>query len=327
MFHYQVVIWECNCTQWHEIHGCQPRRLESVIPDSVRLVSTSLRSLPNLNTIEKILMSFFHLVNEYNHRQLTFPEDGLRAFSGVTAALNRVNYSAGFLWGMPRGLFSHALLWMAGEPLRRRQPRNPSGDVMPSWSWVGWQGRFEEEAWILYYFDEWNQQVQSAVAFHEPECEWAWQDKDGAMHPLHEGDGDHGLSQPSRWLRAMAEVGIMTVAEQVVENEYAQGNFRHLRRVMGSELVGILVADSPTEDFNSGLGFEVRLVVISRSRGKMTAGLSATRNDFLDDVCDYYDALWVDKDGDGVCRKGIARIMWSAWNEVTTRSFEELVLG
>lgn len=67
----------------------------------------------------------------YKARQLTFPGDILRAFSGISAVLEK-NLRSPCLLGLPVALFDLVILWRASGFERR--------PGFPSWSWAGWFG-------------------------------------------------------------------------------------------------------------------------------------------------------------------------------------------
>lgn len=83
------------------------------------------------------------MVCRYNHRDLTYEQDALPAFSRVLDFFTR-GFHGGFLSGLPSLFLDSALLW---QPLLRAKRRvaTPFGQnlapasPLPSWSWVGWQ--------------------------------------------------------------------------------------------------------------------------------------------------------------------------------------------
>jgi hypothetical protein len=85
------------------------------------------------------------LVNEYSGRHLTFATDGLNAFAGIIAALER-EFQTSFTNGLPERMLDLALLWI---PFRTSSERESPGRRLvrqrrhqfPSWSWVGWEGQ------------------------------------------------------------------------------------------------------------------------------------------------------------------------------------------
>ncbi|KAK4449022.1 heterokaryon incompatibility protein-domain-containing protein [Podospora aff. communis PSN243] len=327
-FHYNVAIWECKSAQWHEIHGVQPRPLSTTGLARFRVAESTLNDvLENIDSpVASFLGAFFNLVNSYNHRQLTFSEDALRAFSGVSSATTKIAYPAGFLWGLPFGAFCQALLWMAEEPLQRRKPSTPGGEVMPSWSWVGWQGRIKEDTWAPHFFDERTSTVHDIQHYHQTECEWAWLDENGDVRPAETSEMEQ--HRPSRWLCTVARTGTMTAVKkwrQDVEWMLPRMLFRYLSAPNDSNRVGVLVPDSPTESFGHGPAFDVKLMVISRTRGILEAGLVSDASSAA--VRDYYDALWIGEGPDGLCRKGIARVIIAAWDMLPDLALEDVILG
>lgn len=71
-------------------------------------------------------------LNLYSYRNMTYPEDAIRAFEGVLQRLQTI-YSKGFFWGLPVEDFDWALLWRSQMPPVRREG-------FPTWSWAGWRG-------------------------------------------------------------------------------------------------------------------------------------------------------------------------------------------
>ena len=83
------------------------------------------------------------VMNTYNARELTYPEDRLRGFAGISKVMCR-HFEGGFLSGLPVACFTLALLWKLKTPMTRRRLRtgssaNPQQACLPSWSWAGWQ--------------------------------------------------------------------------------------------------------------------------------------------------------------------------------------------
>jgi len=97
---------------------------------------------------------FARLVCFFNVRALTYPGDVLDAFEGSLATLSTV-FDCSFISGLPQMQFDAALLWQPYFPMSRRRA---SGDaVLPSWSWVGWEGSVHSEDWVAgcnYVYDD-----------------------------------------------------------------------------------------------------------------------------------------------------------------------------
>ncbi|KAI1117922.1 heterokaryon incompatibility protein-domain-containing protein [Nemania sp. NC0429] len=94
-------------------------------------------------------------VEQYTTRQLSFPDDILNAFTGITQEYSQAHHTE-FCWGLPKRDFTSALLWRDNwhglrvskphllkrdEPgLQRRRPSSDTAPKWPSWSWAGWEG-------------------------------------------------------------------------------------------------------------------------------------------------------------------------------------------
>jgi hypothetical protein len=89
------------------------------------------------------LREYAQLVGDYSRRKLTYEDDVLNAFSGITNTLTKT-FLGGFYFGLPRLFFDTAMLWQSkGQLLRRNE------EVFPSWSWVGWVGKIDVDNWKL----------------------------------------------------------------------------------------------------------------------------------------------------------------------------------
>ena len=136
------VIWECHCEIWHELQGvvCGSDTNTTSRPGNNQCLnrfSASAKGLqyypwPNLD-------EYYTLVRDYCARQLTFPEDTVAAFSGITTTFSRV-FQGGFHYGLPEIFFDVSLLWFRpfGARCTRRviQGAKDANHVLPSWSWM-----------------------------------------------------------------------------------------------------------------------------------------------------------------------------------------------
>jgi Heterokaryon incompatibility protein (HET) len=135
------IRWECSQASWQEdLHSSPAVDKEGLVyAIGPRMVSYSL---PNVASLVK-------LIKDYNLRQFTYPQDALAAFTGVLSVL-RPSFSGGFISGLPKAFFNHALLWLNNRSSSRRYAK--AGTVenvcLPSWSWVGWHGDFDSDNWI-----------------------------------------------------------------------------------------------------------------------------------------------------------------------------------
>ncbi|KAL8366521.1 hypothetical protein RB595_005018 [Gaeumannomyces hyphopodioides] len=142
-------FWECHCHTWSEDSSERldvkcGKKLADIFRDSY------FPPWPNLHM-------YLQLVAAYNNRQLTFDDDILAAFAGITTSL-RSAFQGGFLFGLPEIFLDVALLWRPMGPCRRRTSsgnemaaRKAPGTALPSWSWIGWQTEVDPHSWKCGY--------------------------------------------------------------------------------------------------------------------------------------------------------------------------------
>jgi hypothetical protein len=136
--------WDCSCTVWREGLRCHPiaDRDSDMRWEEARFAIRWTRSrIPSLANISG-------LIHAFNDRCLTYPQDVLRAFAGISAMLHRT-YPGGLIFGHPEFFFDISLLWTTMTSVARRHPSSrpaargpehgPYGHI-PSWSWMGWHG-------------------------------------------------------------------------------------------------------------------------------------------------------------------------------------------
>ncbi|KAF2099228.1 HET-domain-containing protein [Rhizodiscina lignyota] len=98
------------------------------------------------------LTMFMHIVNRFNQKDLTYPEDCLSAFAGSLSTFAKA-FKGGSLCGLPELFFDVVLLWQPAHDLKRRVPlrneyrRGKTASSLPSWSWAGWQGGLDGWSW------------------------------------------------------------------------------------------------------------------------------------------------------------------------------------
>jgi hypothetical protein len=173
MFQYQMAIWECSCSNWHEasdIHEISP-----IVPPFLRC--TPMEVKPNLDWPD--LQQYMNLIRDYNDRHLTFPEDIIAGFSGVLRMLSSV-FIGGFVYGLPEMFFDDALLWQPESPVQRRVPSSrASSQSLPSWSWAGWRGDINTDSWSSGYIrirtDPTEKMLRNSSFRHltRPVCQWS----------------------------------------------------------------------------------------------------------------------------------------------------------
>ncbi|KAN0090565.1 Heterokaryon incompatibility protein (HET) domain containing protein [Hyaloscypha variabilis] len=130
------------------------------------------------------LSEFARLVDEYNRRKLSFPEDVLQAFAGIATALRTTKFPGGFRSGLPVDFFDIGLLWNSYGTLTRRV-RSKAGDnsPLPSWSWAGWSGSLDLSSWHM------------AMEYIEPFRNYGMFAVDGSLvqWKTHQTLGDEGI--------------------------------------------------------------------------------------------------------------------------------------
>ncbi|KAK4112665.1 HET-domain-containing protein [Canariomyces notabilis] len=128
------LLWECRKSRWSEDVAAEPDGVMTTTSKSAiggGHYNFTHSRWPDLRQYE-------HLVSSYSRRLLTYPSDGLRAFSAILARLSRT-FKGGFFHGLPELYFDYGLLWYPSTPvIRRTDPTRATS--FPSWSWVGWQG-------------------------------------------------------------------------------------------------------------------------------------------------------------------------------------------
>ncbi|KAJ4111489.1 hypothetical protein NW768_011843 [Fusarium equiseti] len=152
-----LVFWQCEGAVW-DSDQLRPNQQEAGDLDENDISDPSISKLfRRMETPSWPDFSLYaDLICPYNGRELSHQEDGLTACLGV---LNRLEpaYPGGFIFGLPRVYFDHALLW---QPLKchytslespigyLRKPYDgckgrtgPSTHrpTLPSWAWCGWQ--------------------------------------------------------------------------------------------------------------------------------------------------------------------------------------------
>lgn len=129
------IRWECSSAIWRE-HVQLPSHLDKAQEGVIGCESIVKPRIPSLSDIGLVL-------EDYNKRNFTFPEDCLYAFEGMSWVLSP-QMAGRFVSGLPSAFFDVALLWQPGGKILRRMARDPTkAHCLPSWSWAGWSGRVE----------------------------------------------------------------------------------------------------------------------------------------------------------------------------------------
>lgn len=131
----EAISWECHCDLWQGGSGGLSKMFRG-----------SNNSAPCNNRLSSSAFGFQHspwpdleeyarIAADYSARRVTFVDDTLKAFSGITHVLSKV-FPGGFMYGMPLLFLDVALLWRPQASIRRRALSRPP--FLPSWSWMGW---------------------------------------------------------------------------------------------------------------------------------------------------------------------------------------------
>ena len=120
------------------------------------MVSISSDTVLSENRYGLDLSRYIYHVELYTMRTLTFPDDVLNAFNGITSIYAR-QLNTDFYYGLPVIYFNITLLWCPFEEIKRREG-------FPSWSWTGWIGSIDmselraiskenliEQSWVHFY--------------------------------------------------------------------------------------------------------------------------------------------------------------------------------
>ncbi|KAF4996636.1 hypothetical protein FGRMN_4382 [Fusarium graminum] len=150
IFGKQQMHWKCSCAAYHED---LPNIRDE---DKGRSVRPRSLGFPNIKQGFSDMREFGILINEYNARDLKYPEDAHPAANGFLTYLGDLAFPGGFLFGMPRLYFGISLMWtvefgynipksrkspgLARRTLSERDHSILPNTHLPSWSWIGWSG-------------------------------------------------------------------------------------------------------------------------------------------------------------------------------------------
>ncbi|KAL0264108.1 hypothetical protein SLS55_000052 [Diplodia seriata] len=122
---------------------------------------------------------YSEMIQDFNRRQLSFPEDCLSSVAGMLLCYTKA-FKGGFLCGLPEMFFDVGLLWQPAGDLERRVPSKASAvspaaqPCLPTWSWAGWHGPVDFADWAT--GNDWIASCRGRVALTEcqifPITEW-----------------------------------------------------------------------------------------------------------------------------------------------------------
>lgn len=129
--------WECATAIWSE-HVEWPPNLRPRYNEIKRCQSMFESPIPDFHGFQRILQN-------YNTRDFTYPEDALYAFAGISSAIGW-SLSGSLVSGLPAASFDICLLWQPETRVVRRTAKAPEKiHCLPSWSWAGWSGSVKME--------------------------------------------------------------------------------------------------------------------------------------------------------------------------------------
>ncbi|KAI1746812.1 heterokaryon incompatibility protein-domain-containing protein [Xylaria castorea] len=147
------VFWECRGAVWTEELAYGPPSHPAASDDkrvlggktgaSHQRIPRNQKTKPSAYNITFSRWPDLHgyeiLVRTYSELLLSFPSDGLRAFTGIINMLSR-SFPGGLLYGIPEYFFDYAIIWVPYTPVHRRLVNGRLDPALPSWSWAGWAG-------------------------------------------------------------------------------------------------------------------------------------------------------------------------------------------
>lgn len=211
------VFWDCQLSVWSLEDGATTSAEDAEDPyhPVYRLDGETVRDLAHeLSRISAPDFSLYQeLICRYNHRNLTYAQDALRAFSGVLTAFAR-GFPGGFISGLPALFLDSVLLWQPFRKAKRRVVDLSSQSLapdspLPSWSWIGWQCLIDPDnlqSCLDYKVDP----CSSTDVYKEPSS-WRvtklveWRTFDGNNDGVHEGVDEPSLLESYKTYRGRVD--------------------------------------------------------------------------------------------------------------------------
>ncbi|KAI0184929.1 heterokaryon incompatibility protein-domain-containing protein [Xylaria flabelliformis] len=368
-FLYGNIVWECSDAIWHEatgITGSFPIAIETD-PIRAKLEAYPKRWLPkrsfrSADAAVNPVKYYIALIRQYNSRELTFPEDGLNAFMGITTKLTDY-FPDGFLWGLPIALFDIALLWQPGEDMAQRCSKRDDALQLPSWSWVGWQGLINDR-----YFDEEYAVETSLAAPHTPTptadsvsvpkitpiCKFASTDNGTTGNAVTVSTGGDNriasIRQPSPILLVYGPIAKCKLAggrtsavgfgghmavKWISEPSSTDGSERYSTSTDGSERYGIM--PMPPNLFSVTGDVECELLALSSAISAISLEEELILIGSFHDhprveqfrrkgLQEYHNVLWITRKDGIAYRQGLGKISTIAWEHLSPE-WEQIQLG
>ncbi|EJT71051.1 hypothetical protein GGTG_12072 [Gaeumannomyces tritici R3-111a-1] len=152
LFYQGGVFWQCRTAVFYEdapaaakVGTGQMPRLEQLSPRwaagqaPAPIVEIQEDHLPEPLLRPAVFTEYANAVKEYTKRNLTYSDDIINAFEGISSQLSH-HIGNSFLAALPESYLDVALLW---TPVVRQIRRDCRRTRFPSWSWTGWIGRAE----------------------------------------------------------------------------------------------------------------------------------------------------------------------------------------
>ncbi|KAK5632859.1 hypothetical protein RRF57_008573 [Xylaria bambusicola] len=326
LFLYQFVLWECSGTVWYEWKGDIGNSPSSSSPTMAPFVGRrSLEAEP--------LEQYLDSVRQYNARELTFPEDGLNAFLGITTRFT-VCFPDGFLWALPIKMFDKSLLWQPAEDMIRRQSKRSDSTQLPSWSWVGWQGLIKHEYW-----DKKGRATHSCTKF-TPMCIFAYTDN-RTTKTVQVVPGSHLVEplirQPSPILTVHGPVAECKLhGGQTADNDPQRLCFKWIHRADSGDYAprwGLMFMSYGLYSVTGTV--ECELLILSSAISSLSEepswrdiyGNDPRTIDFVNQgLYDYYNVLWITRENDIAYRRALGKLAITALDHIPVK-WDRLQLG
>ena len=313
------VSWECHCAVWFE----RMEVVEDQCQDNKEVVAQgfSFRVPPRLS-------DYARHVSQYNRRALTYPEDALDAFGGILTTLSTA-FVGGFVCGLPSMFFDATLLWYNESSLERRYARRRDArtTLLPSWAWSAWGG-------AICFPDHTSgpDRIRPLVRWkYKANSQERWRSIPSLKH-----QPPFCIQREIDRLEVSATVGVATRAYHDNEGDLEYTSFPDGPRSH------ILLAHPPRSFFRA-LEFQgVNILLAGESGdcvGMLTSceavGNSANHVDRCEVVAisessingyKAYNILWIERKADIAYRKGVGRILKSAW-QIQESERIDLILG
>lgn len=172
------------------------RRWADIFADHFVDRTSFICNVPNWPNIRH----YIDVVREYSRKSLSFDNDILHAFAGVTTVLNQ-SFHSGFHYGLPEVFFDVSLLW---EPDWRNstppQLRKTEKLLLPSWSWVRTKGSIQTNVWQVFAEDFYKDTSYKGIYELKPRVQW-WKvsSQGGASKPIKYQHFSNHASMPPGW--------------------------------------------------------------------------------------------------------------------------------